>query len=91
MKSFWVLGFVSLLLSGCARGFDLNWTDVVFDGEVAVGGPPLFVPLTLIQSAAAKGAGNKVRPRFLFMMHHGLVLCYLFTVILYCCEQLDLR
>ncbi|KAI0511595.1 hypothetical protein KFK09_012225 [Dendrobium nobile] len=56
MKSFWVLGFVSLLLAGCARGFDLNWTEVVYDGEVAVGGPPLFVPLTLIQSAAAKGA-----------------------------------
>ncbi|XP_020582551.1 pectin acetylesterase 12-like isoform X2 [Phalaenopsis equestris] len=56
MKYFWILSFFSLLLVGCSRGFDLNWTEVVFNGEVSVGGSPLFVPLTLIQSAAAKGA-----------------------------------
>lgn len=56
MKSFWVIGFLSLLLASCTCSFELNWTEVVFDGEVAVGGSPLFVPLTLIQWAAAKGA-----------------------------------
>ncbi|PKA56619.1 hypothetical protein AXF42_Ash012749 [Apostasia shenzhenica] len=58
MKCFlWALGFLSPLLAGCARGFGhLNLTEVAFGGQKITGRPPLFVPLTLIQSAAAKGA-----------------------------------
>ncbi|KAK8947291.1 hypothetical protein KSP39_PZI007260 [Platanthera zijinensis] len=56
MKCFWVLGSLCLLLTNWSRGFDLNRTEVVFDDEMAARWSPLFVPLTLIQSAAAKGA-----------------------------------
>lgn len=54
MKIFWILGFLGLFSGRLVQGFDgfLNETDVV---EAAP--KPLLVDLTLIQSAADKGAG----------------------------------
>ncbi|PKU66202.1 hypothetical protein MA16_Dca009576 [Dendrobium catenatum] len=59
MKSFWGFGFLYLLLVGWALGLEnlnLTETETIFDGEVTLGGSPLFVPLTLIPAAAASGA-----------------------------------
>ncbi|KAG0452272.1 hypothetical protein HPP92_026051 [Vanilla planifolia] len=56
MKSFLVISLFALLLPRCSRGFEYwNQTKLVDDGITDVG-VPHFVPITLIGSAAAKGA-----------------------------------
>ncbi|XP_072975535.1 pectin acetylesterase 12-like isoform X1 [Typha angustifolia] len=59
MKAFWVLGLFGLVLVRWADGFgfeEWNVSEVRLQTDGFVGRNPLLVGLTLIQSAAAKGA-----------------------------------
>ncbi|KAF8401199.1 hypothetical protein HHK36_012130 [Tetracentron sinense] len=59
MQVLWVFGFIGFVLSRWVDGFeDLNVTAVSYVERYGVSRYPLTVGLTLIQGAAAKGAGK---------------------------------
>jgi hypothetical protein len=54
MKSYWLLMFVLMVLSGCSRGPTLNLDAEVWSGKATrVGNPDTFVRLTFTQTGEA--------------------------------------
>jgi O-palmitoleoyl-L-serine hydrolase len=85
MASSWVLALVLALSAGAslARGSEPWWneTQVYATTANSGGGNGVFVGLTLIQSAAAKGAGNSSGSS----SFSGIVP--FFNLYIFCCED----
>lgn len=71
MKLLWVFGFIGLVIVKGVQGFDnTNVTEIQYASGRGFYNRPLLVGLTLINGAAAKGAGIPPAPSSCFLCIH---------------------